>query len=389
MRRRRTPKLAVVPYRHHPNLKWTISGYYVNGKRVRHFFKTRHEADTFIRQLQIKVENLGERALHIDPRVHYMAIDAQDKLAAFGKTIADAAEHYTKHLQNVERSCTVNQLVAEFIETKQSEGRQKTTIYELNWRLGRFAQKFGQRVVATFNSAECDDWLRKEAPTPRNRVNARRVLHALFAYAVMRNYCPENPISRIPKPKVPDKPIDVFTPAELQRLFEAANPAIIPHIAIGAFAGLRRAELSRLDWKEVHLDRNFIEVTALKSKTASRRLVPTQPNLKAWLTPYAKKAGRVETPNHRKSLEAAQQRAGLERWPRNGLRHSFASYHLAKFQDSSALALQLGHTTTGLLFAHYREVVTPEDAEAYWQIMPAHERKIHSRTMAYAATVNN
>jgi len=30
-----------------------------------------------------------------------------------------------------------------------------------------------------------------------------------------------------------------------------------------------------------------------------------------------------------------------------------------------------GHTTTAMLFAHYREVVTPEAAEAYWKIMPA------------------
>ena len=42
----------------------------------------------------------------------------------------------------------------------------------------------------------------------------------------------------------------------------------------------------------------------------------------------------------------------------------------AKFQDAAALALQMGHTTTGMIFAHYREVVTPEDSDAYWMIMP-------------------
>ena len=29
----------------------------------------------------------------------------------------------------------------------------------------------------------------------------------------------------------------------------------------------------------------------------------------------------------------------------NAVRHSFASYYLAKFQDAPALALQMGHTT--------------------------------------------
>ena len=37
----------------------------------------------------------------------------------------------------------------------------------------------------------------------------------------------------------------------------------------------------------------------------------------------------------------AQRRAGIGKWPTNALRHSFASYHLAKFQDAPALALQM------------------------------------------------
>jgi integrase len=115
---------------------------------------------------------------------------------------------------------------------------------------------------------------------------------------------------------------------------------------IDAFAGLRHAEICRLDWSEVKLDRNFIEVTALKSKTASRRLVTIQPNLNAWLAPFARPKGKVEPPNSRKLREAAQRRAGIGKWPTNALRHSFASYHLAKFQDAPALALQMGHTTT-------------------------------------------
>ena len=33
-----------------------------------------------------------------------------------------------------------------------------------------------------------------------------------------------------------------------------------PFVAIGAFAGLRHAEIQRLDWREVHLADRFIEV---------------------------------------------------------------------------------------------------------------------------------
>ena len=36
-------------------------------------------------------------------------------------------------------------------------------------------------------------------------------------------------------------------------------------------------------------------------------------------------------------------------------------------------ASELGHTTSQLVYQHYREVVTPEEAEQYWKIKPAAE----------------
>ena len=49
---------------------------------------------------------------------------------------------------------------------------------------------------------------------------------------------------------------------------------------------------------------------------------------------------------YRNRLEEARRATGNTEWPNNALRHSFASYHLAAFQDASALALEMGHSTT-------------------------------------------
>ena len=107
-------------------------------------------------------------------------------------------------------------------------------------------------------------------------------------------------------------------------------------------------------------------MTAAKSKTATRRLVTIQPNLKAWLHAAAKPSGPVYPPNGRKLTDAARGKAGLKNWPANALRHGYASYYLAKFTDAPALALQMGHTTTAaLIFAFYREVVHLDSAEEY------------------------
>jgi integrase len=67
-----------------------------------------------------------------------------------------------------------------------------------------------------------------------------------------------------------------------------------------------------------------------------------------------------------KRIKAA---AGL-RAPHNALRHSFASYHLAMWQDASKTAFELGHARPDMLYRHYRNLVTKEAAEAYWALTP-------------------
>ena len=128
--------------------------------------------------------------------------------------------------------------------------------------------------------------------------------------------------------------IGILTVDETERLLENAPAELVPYIAIGAFAGLRRAELERLDWKEVDLQSDLIEVTASKAKSARRRFVRIQPNLAKWLQPYVQAAGNVTPPNYRELLDSAREAAGIHEWPQNALRHSFASYHLAKFKDT-------------------------------------------------------
>ena len=71
-----------------------------------------------------------------------------------------------------------------------------------------------------------------------------------------------------------------------------------------------------------------------------------------------------------------RQRAGLTDWSPNSLRHSFASYALSKWNDAAKLSLELGHRNPDLLFAHYRALVTPKAAKAFWSIVPHNSNKI-------------
>jgi integrase len=162
--------------------------------------------------------------------------------------------------------------------------------------------------------------------------------------------------------------VSIFTPENIASLLKKADVSVRPYLALGAFAGLRTAELQRLDWSEIDLDRGYITVAASKAKTRQRRLVPISDNLKLWLTPLRKGSGPV-------CLHACPQHAARTlcegfSWAKNGLRHSFISYRLAILHDTARVALEAGNSPE-VIFGHYRELVTPEAAKAWFEVVPA------------------
>ena len=84
----------------------------------------------------------------------------------------------------------------------------------------------------------------------------------------------------------------LFTPAEMEKLLHAAPLHLVPFLAIGALAGIRSVEISRLDWSAVDLERRIITISAGVAKTRSRRVIPIPDNLAARLEPFPNK-GRV------------------------------------------------------------------------------------------------
>lgn len=375
-RRKRKHLLKAVPYKHHPTLKWTVTGHYINGKRVRRFFATEDDAKTFIEQQTTLREHLGARALAIPHELHVEAIECADKLKPWGKSLTDAVEFFVRHLKITSQSCAAADLLPRFLKAKAADGGGPLYLRDLRTRLGRFSLDFGPVLLSDITPGKLDDWLRALGLAPQSRINFRRVLHVFFEFARKAGHVETNPVTETVKPRRAEGEIGIFTPAEAKVILETAasgDAQMIPFFALGFFAGLRVAELSRLDWKDIHIDRQFIEVRPSASKTASRRLVKIEPNLAAWLAPHEKRFGPVVVPNLRKRREATCRAAGLTRWPDNGMRHSFGSYHLAHFQDAARTALEMGHRDTQMIFGHYREVVTPDDARRFWEIMPGSE----------------
>ena len=310
-----------------------------------------------------------------------------------GGSLVEAVRFYRK--QNPDRlpQKNVPEVVAEFVEAKEVDKMSAVYVKDLKGRLGRFAANFPGRI-SLVTKAEIEDFLRglkgrddagKETIvlSGKSRNNYRRAIGTLFNFAVVRGYLPKGmvEVEDVALAREENGEIEIFRPEELANLLETADAALIPFLAIGAFAGLRHAELQRLDWSEVRLDDSFIEVKASKAKTASRRLVPIQDNLKQWLMPLRKAGGAIcDYANMSKQLmwlaEAVDQKlkqqdatAGFV-WKHNALRHSFISYRVAQVQNVAQVALEAGNSTR-VVFANYRELVRPVDAVKWFGIVPA------------------
>jgi integrase len=366
------PKLQVHEYRHsktHP--------YYLDLRAFgqgRKFFKTKAEAEAErLRQITTLARH-GREAAGLLPAELSSIVQARRKLAKHGKTIDDAATYYLDYLERIRRcNVTVSELAPEVVEAKRKDGRAPMYVADLKKRLARFCADFGKRPVAGITVEELDDWLRGLDCSPKTRMNFRANVGVLFSYAERRRMIDSNPVLRTARPKLADLPPEIFTVDELSALLNAAAkcaPDVVPILAIGAFAGVREAEIKRLDWSEVDQRRGHIEIKSSKAKSARRRIVEIQPNLREWLRAYAGITGPVVTVNSRKKLDFVRKAAKLARWPKNGLRHGYASYRLAATHDAPRVAAELGHTSPQMLYSTYREVVLPQEADRYWNLVP-------------------
>jgi integrase len=369
------PTLKVLAYRHHPKYKFVLD--LRAFKKGRKFFKTRTEAEAEALRQRTLLERHSRIAVGLSQRELSDLIHARDRLAGYGKKITDAVDFLVDHLERVRRhGITVSRLGLEVLEAKRRDGNAPAYLADLRKRLTRFCQDFGSRSIASIAIDELDNWLRDLPLSPKSRANYRANIGVLFSYAEQRGIVDRNPILRTARPKLIDRPPEIFTVDELRALLETAQctaPDVLPMLAIGAFAGVRDAEIKRLDWHEVNVARGHIEIKGAKAKSARRRIIPIQPNLAAWLRPYRGMKGSVVPEGARGKLDRVREAAGLLKWPNNGLRYSFASYRLAAIHDAPRVSAELGHTSPQMLYGTYRELVLPEEAERYWKISPAVE----------------
>jgi integrase len=283
-------------------------------------------------------------------------------------------EHLQRHRKISPRSVT--EIVDEMLKAKQDDGLSARYIYALRSDLTRFAAAF-QTNIGSITSSLIEDWLIAQRVGARTRNNLRTSIGTLFRFARARSHLPKGQpteVDDVRRAKDRGSKIGILTPEQLAALLKKAPAEIQLYLVIGAFSGIRTSEILRLDWSEVNFEKGHITVAPEKAKTATRRLVPILPNLAEWLVPYFDATGPVvEKRVEIRAIEFAKSHSIA--WPRNALRHSYATYRLAAIADTARVALEMGNSPQKLM-TNYRELADEHDAKAWFAISPRKPRNV-------------
>ena len=392
----------------HGDEKFYTVSYWLHKKRYRNVFPSLKKAKAFAttKAEQMDVGDHGVAKLTNEDSAAYLRaiallkpsgtpleFAAAEYAAAIKRlgpvSLSQAVDFYLKrHPVHLEPKM-VPEVVEEMINLKKADQLSERYIQQLDYAMKRFTNRFCNRL-ADVSGTEVDAWLRELKVGPRTRNNLRNSVQALCNFAISRKYLPKDhdEIDAVPLAKDRGGEIEIFTPGELQEVLGVAKPEHIPFLAISAFAGVRHAELQRMVWANVNQKAKIIEIKAGMAKTASRRVIPIQPNLAKWLKPYAQAEGPVchyanmvdEIGDLTRRVNAARQKkaAGKRnpapvaefKWKHNALRHSYISYRVAVLKNMAEVALEAGNSP-GMIFKHYHELVRPDAAKAWFAIVPA------------------
>lgn len=313
------------------------------------------------------------------PLTRNQMLDAQDALAVLpaGATLLQAAKALAKEM-------ALPQVPLKDAQNRFLEERRHGAV-ALTLR--------GYRHVLTRLCAVCGDSLPVSAVTQGHiatmigsrsgvtRNNVLRHLAVFFRWAEREGIATGNPALAVPKARVAEPGRGILTVAQAAALMKLASekrPALVPYLALGLFAGIRPAELARLD--PARIGKEWIVIDGSVAKTSDHRTTPVRDNLRAWLDAYA--PANPITPLSAKHLYAAirklcadtreleDEASRVTEWPMDCMRHSYASYAYDLTRDAALIASEMGHRGTDIFFRHYRGLVHPGDGKKFFDILP-------------------
>jgi integrase/recombinase XerD len=352
--------------------RWLLDLRSCGGRRE--FFETRELAEAAREAALALAHSHGAVAIGLTAEERTEFVRLRDRASVLGVTISKALDFWEAHAAKVV-SMPFAEAARHYVEAKRATNKDPKHCQQVDYKLKSLGLHLGNVDVGAVGRENVETWLFGNGWAPGTIRNKLIDVRAFFRFCVRRNWALADPCTAIERVQLGDSAPGILTVEQCEQLLAGARrlvPALVPFIALGLFGGIRPEEMAKLSGAAVNMERGFVEVSGKVAKSRQRRLVDLQPNAIAWLRLFPFKTSRHFARRLFRFRGSLARNLGIERfpWPHDCLRHSFASYHLAMWGSADKTAFQMGHRSTDMVFRHYREVVTRDEAERFWGLMP-------------------
>jgi integrase len=363
-----------------------VAGYKPDGARVRENWKTEEEAIGRKAELDIEAANI-KTATATRLKATRLS-DDEIRLAeaiftkANGKPVMAIFDCGLEHYRDTLRKITMEAAYTLFIAEKEKQNKRPDTIRNLKGRVGMFKTLHASKLVSDITQQICSDFIFRAGTSPRNQVNDRLAVSNFFAWAVRREYAAANPMEKVDRPEVDATEPKILSLEDCRNLLAAARDfekgRLLPYVALGLFAGLRPAELSRLTWSKIDLTEGTVTLDGSMAKTRQRRIVKLSENAIEWLTDYAVAKPSFMFTNFQRDFAKVKNAAGfngkegekgLRPWVPDYMRHTAISHHFAHHKHEGETASWAGNSPN-VIHRHYKALVKETEAKEFWEISP-------------------
>jgi integrase len=264
---------------------------------------------------------------------------------------------------------SIRRVVLELLAAKKTANRRAVYIKSLKHYLNRFAAGREESAIENFTAADVEVWL-SQFPGDYSRHTWLNRISTLFSFAIRRGYVEKNPCARVERVTVDKKAPVILSVAQAEKLLTDCPPPCLAWLVLALFAGIRpEGELMRVAWEDVNLDTGTVRIQFPKVRK-HKRIVPLEPVAVAWLRPLVGNGAVCPSASTlRRWRRKMREVLGVSEWPQDVLRHTAASFLLAKYADAGKVANWLGNSP-GILLTHYHEPVSAADALLFWDLKP-------------------
>jgi len=236
-----------------------------------------------------------------------------------------------------------------------------------------------EKQVTHIKVEDIEKWLDDGGVDGKNwtaitKENYASEVKAFYNWLKKRKHVDENPVLAMEQMLDIDFEPEILTLEQCEQLLRTTmeiDPKLIGLLVLMLFCGIRPSEAMRLKKNQVQIDKKRVILSGKQTKTRQRRIVDMTDNAIKWWNMGAQFP--VVDANHRWNAVRQAQKAkwGIDKWPHDCLRHSYASYHFAEFNDAGLTAKNLGHPDSTLLRKDYNGAVTKAQAKEFWAIRPS------------------